>query len=67
MLMALAIPLDQLIRDGVVADQAELARVGHVTYADLLKSRKRLAAILQQLDHIWICLRGSDLAAYSII
>ena len=34
-LMALAIRLDQLIRDGVVADQAELARLGHVTRARL--------------------------------
>ena len=32
-LMALAIHLDQLIRDGVVADQAALARLGHVTRA----------------------------------
>jgi hypothetical protein len=30
-LMALAIRFDQLIRDGVVADQAELARLGYVT------------------------------------
>lgn len=34
-LMALAIRFDQLIRDGVVADQAELARLGHVTRARL--------------------------------
>jgi hypothetical protein len=32
-LMALAIRFDQMIRDGVVADQAELARLGHVTRA----------------------------------
>ena len=32
-LMALAIRFDQLIRDGVVADQAELARLGHVSRA----------------------------------
>jgi hypothetical protein len=32
-LMALAIRLDQLIRDGVVADQAELARLSHVSRA----------------------------------
>ena len=31
--MALAIRFDGLIRDGVVADQAELARLGHVTRA----------------------------------
>jgi hypothetical protein len=29
--MALAIRFDQLIRDGVVADQAKLARLGYVT------------------------------------
>jgi hypothetical protein len=34
-LMALAIRFDQLIRDGVVADQAELARLGQVTRARL--------------------------------
>lgn len=34
-LMALAIRFDQLIRDGVVADQAVLARLGHVTRARL--------------------------------
>jgi hypothetical protein len=34
-LMALAIRFEQLIRDGVVADYAELARLGHVTRARL--------------------------------
>ena len=34
-LMALAIRFDQLIREGVVADQADLARLGHVTRARL--------------------------------
>lgn len=34
-LMALAIRLDGLIRDGVVSDQAELARLGHVSRARL--------------------------------
>ncbi len=34
-LMALAIRFDQLIRDGVVTDQADLARLGHVTRARL--------------------------------
>jgi hypothetical protein len=33
--MALAIRFEQLIRDGVVADYAELARLGHVTRARL--------------------------------
>jgi hypothetical protein len=40
--MALAIRLDQLIRDGVVADQAELARLGRV-------SRARLTQIMNLL------------------
>ncbi|MGV3483332.1 MAG: hypothetical protein ACO1RT_02805 [Planctomycetaceae bacterium] len=34
-MMALAIRFDQLIRDGHIADQAELARLGHVTRARL--------------------------------
>jgi hypothetical protein len=34
-LMALAIRFEQLIRDGAVADQADLARLGHVTRARL--------------------------------
>lgn len=32
-LMALAIRFEQMVRDGVVADYAELARLGHVTRA----------------------------------
>jgi hypothetical protein len=32
-MMALAIRFDQLLRDGIVADQAELARLGHVSRA----------------------------------
>lgn len=42
-LMALAIKFDQLIRDGAVADQAELARLGHV-------SRARLSQIMNLLS-----------------
>ena len=33
--MALAIRFDQLIQDGLVEDQAEIARLGHVTPARL--------------------------------
>ena len=40
--MALAIRLEQLIRDGVVTDQAELARLGHV-------SRVRITQIMNLL------------------
>jgi hypothetical protein len=42
-LMALAIHFDQLIREGVVVDQAELARLGHV-------SRARLTQIMNMLN-----------------
>jgi hypothetical protein len=42
-LMALAIRLDRLIHDGVVTDQAELARLGHVT-------RTRLTQIMNLLN-----------------
>ena len=42
-LMALAIRFDQLIRDGVVSDQADLARIGHV-------SRARLTQIMNLLN-----------------
>jgi hypothetical protein len=41
--MALAIRFDQLIRDGVVSDQAELARIGQV-------SRARLTQIMNLLN-----------------
>jgi hypothetical protein len=41
--MALAIRMDQLLRDGVVKDQAELARLGHV-------SRARLTQIMNLLQ-----------------
>lgn len=50
-LMALAIRFDRLIRDGVVADQAELARLGHVTRARLtqIMNLLNLASELQCL------------------
>ncbi len=41
-IMALAIRMDQLIRDGDVKDQAELARLGHVTRARLTQIMKLL-------------------------
>jgi hypothetical protein len=49
-LMALAIRFDQLIRDEVVADQAELARLGHVTRARLtqIMNLLNLAADIQE-------------------
>lgn len=42
--MPLAIRFDQLIRDGVVADQAELARIGHVSRARLTQIVNLLCA-----------------------
>ncbi|MEW4530629.1 hypothetical protein [Maioricimonas sp. JC845] len=42
-LMALAIRFESLLREGVVADQAELARLGHV-------SRARLTQIMNLLN-----------------
>lgn len=42
-LMALAIRFDQLIRDGVVANQTEIARLGHV-------SRARVTQIMDLLN-----------------
>ena len=42
-LMALAIYFDQLISEGVVADQAEIARLGHV-------SRARVTQIMNLLN-----------------
>ena len=49
-LMALAIRLEQLLRDGVVANQAELARLGHVTCARLTQilSLGQLAPDIQE-------------------
>ena len=51
-LMALAIRFDQLIRDGVVADQAELARLGHVTRARLTQVMSLLNLAPNIQEHI---------------
>ena len=50
-LMALALKFDRLIREGAVADQAELARVGHVTRARVtqIMNLLHLAPDLQEL------------------
>jgi len=49
-LMALAIRSEKLIRDGVVADQSELARFGHITTARMtqIMSLLNLAPDLQE-------------------
>ena len=65
--MALAIRFDQLIRDGVVADQTELARLGHVSRARLsqIMNLTNLAPDLQeQILHLpRVELRSVDLTA----
>ncbi len=45
---SLAIRFDQLIRDGVITDQAELARLGHVTRARMTQ----IMALLQLAPEI---------------
>jgi hypothetical protein len=65
-LMALAIRFDQLIRDGVVADQAELARLGHVTRARLTQIMNLLNVapdIQEQILFLPATERGSDAVA----
>ena len=63
-LMALAIRFDQLIRDGVVTDQAELARLGRVTRARLTQIMNLLAlapAIQEALLLLPLTRQGRDL------
>ena len=62
-LMALAIRLDGLIRDGVVVDQAEIARLCHVTRARLTQifNLLYLAPDIQEaLLHLPPTKRGRD-------
>ena len=62
-LMALAIRCEKLIRDGVVADQSELARFGHITSARMtqIMALLNLAPDLQgQILHLPRVGRGSD-------
>lgn len=62
-LMALAIRMDQLIRDGVVADQAELARLGHVTRARVTQVMNLLCLapdIQQAILFLPATVRGRD-------
>jgi len=62
-LMALAIRLDGLIRDGEVADQAELARLGHVTRARLTQIMNLLCLapdIQEALLFLPATIRGRD-------
>jgi hypothetical protein len=54
-LMALAICLDQLIKDGVVIDQAELARLGRVTRARLTQIMNLLNLAPEIQQHVLQC------------
>jgi hypothetical protein len=58
-LMALAIRFDQMIRDGVVVDQAELARLGHVTRARLTQIMN-LLCLASDLQEEILCLPARE-------
>lgn len=58
-LMALAIRFDQLIRDGVVADQAEMARIGHVSRARLTQVMN-LLCLAPKLQEEILCFPATD-------
>ena len=62
-LMALAIRFDGLVRDGVVADQADLARLGHVTRARVTQIMNLLCLapnIQEELLFLPFVKRGRD-------
>ena len=59
-LMALAIRFDGLIRDGVVTDQAELARLGHVTRARLTQIMNLLNLAPDIQEEVLFCRRRRE-------
>ena len=62
-LMALAIRFDQLLRDGVVADQSELARLAHVTQPRMTQIMNLLHLapdIQEELLHLPRVKKGRD-------
>lgn len=62
-LMALAIRFDGLLRNGAVADQAELARLGHVTRArmtQIMNLRHLAPDIQEQILDLPLVERGRD-------
>jgi hypothetical protein len=62
-LMALAIRFDGLVREGVVTDQAELARLGHVSRARLTQIMNLLLLapdVQEELLHLPRTERGKD-------
>jgi hypothetical protein len=59
----LAIRFDQLIQDSVVTDQAELARLGHVTRARLTQIMNLLCLapdLQEEILHLPPTVRGRD-------
>ncbi len=63
-MMALAIRFDQLIRDGLVKDQAELARLGHVSRARLSQIMLLLQLapdIQEEILHLPLYLGGREI------
>lgn len=58
-LMALAIRFDQLVRDGVVADYAELARLGHVTRARITQIMN-LLSLAPEIQEQLLCLPAAE-------
>ena len=62
-LMALAIRFDQLLRDGKVADQSELARLAHVTQPRMTQIMNLLhlaPAIQEAILHLPLVAEGRD-------
>ncbi len=58
-LMALAIRFDQLVREGAVADYAEIARLGHVTRARLTQIMN-LLSLAPDIQEAILCLPRVD-------
>ena len=62
-LMALAIRLDAMLKDGTVASQAELASIGHVTRArvtQLLNLLSLAPDIQEEILHLPLVVHGKD-------
>ncbi len=62
-LMALAIRFDQLLKDGVVANQSELARLAHVTQPRMTQIMNLLnlaPEIQEEILHLSVVMEGRD-------
>lgn len=62
-LMALAIRFDQLLREGAVEDQADLARLGHISRARVTQIMNLLLLapdIQEAILHLPVTVRGRD-------